>query len=74
MGLIIGAFVICWLPFFVKEVIVNMCGSCSTSVEMADFLTWLGYINSLINPLIYTIFNEDFKKAFQRLVRCSHNL
>ncbi|XP_075896323.1 5-hydroxytryptamine receptor 1F [Nelusetta ayraudi] len=74
LGLIIGAFVICWLPFFVKEVIVNMCGSCSTSVEMADFLTWLGYINSLINPLIYTIFNEDFKKAFQRLVRCSHYL
>uniref|UniRef100_A0A672GD64 G-protein coupled receptors family 1 profile domain-containing protein n=1 Tax=Salarias fasciatus TaxID=181472 RepID=A0A672GD64_SALFA len=74
LGLIIGAFVICWLPFFVKEVIVNTCSSCSTSVEMADFLTWLGYLNSLINPLIYTIFNEDFKKAFQRLVRCSHYL
>uniref|UniRef100_A0A671XD40 5-hydroxytryptamine receptor 1F n=1 Tax=Sparus aurata TaxID=8175 RepID=A0A671XD40_SPAAU len=74
LGLIIGAFVICWLPFFVKEVIVNTCGACSTSVEMADFLTWLGYLNSLINPLIYTIFNEDFKKAFQRLVRCSHYL
>ncbi|XP_037096373.1 5-hydroxytryptamine receptor 1F [Syngnathus acus] len=74
LGLIIGAFVICWLPFFVKEVIVNTCGSCGTSMEMADFLTWLGYINSLINPLIYTIFNEDFKKAFQRLVRCSSYL
>ncbi|XP_028291548.1 5-hydroxytryptamine receptor 1F isoform X2 [Gouania willdenowi] len=74
LGLIIGAFVICWLPFFVKEVIVNTCSSCSTSMEMADFLTWLGYINSLINPLIYTIFNEDFKKAFQRIVRCSHYL
>ncbi|KAM9851428.1 5-hydroxytryptamine receptor 1F [Aulostomus maculatus] len=74
LGLIIGAFVICWLPFFVKEVIVNTCSSCSTSMEMADFLTWLGYLNSLINPLIYTIFNEDFKKAFQRLVRCSNYL
>ncbi|XP_078118900.1 5-hydroxytryptamine receptor 1F [Sander vitreus] len=74
LGLIIGAFVICWLPFFVKEVIVNTCSSCSTSMEMGDFLTWLGYLNSLINPLIYTIFNEDFKKAFQRLVRCSHYL
>ncbi|KAI9538264.1 hypothetical protein NQZ68_016273 [Dissostichus eleginoides] len=74
LGLIIGAFVICWLPFFVKEVIVNTCSQCSTSMEMADFLTWLGYVNSLINPLIYTIFNEDFKKAFQRLVRCSHYL
>ncbi|KAL3970125.1 phosphatidylinositol-4,5-bisphosphate 3-kinase catalytic subunit alpha/beta/delta [Sarotherodon galilaeus] len=51
-----------------RELIVNTCGSCSTSGEMADFLTWLGYLNSLINPLIYTIFNEDFKKAFQKLM------
>ncbi|CAL8388281.1 unnamed protein product [Gadus morhua 'NCC'] len=72
LGMILGAFVICWLPFFVKEVIVNTCASCSISMELADFLTWLGYLNSLINPLIYTIFNEDFKKAFQRLVRCNH--
>ncbi|XP_071763361.1 5-hydroxytryptamine receptor 1F [Centroberyx gerrardi] len=74
LGLILGAFVICWLPFFVKEVIVNTCNACSTSMEMADFLTWLGYLNSLINPLIYTVFNEDFKKAFQRLIRCNHYL
>lgn len=68
LGLILGAFVICWLPFFLKEVIVNTCPSCSTSALLQDFLTWLGYLNSLINPLIYTIFNEDFKKAFQKLV------
>ncbi|XP_061082993.1 5-hydroxytryptamine receptor 1F-like [Conger conger] len=70
LGLILGAFIVCWLPFFLKEVIVNTCSSCSMSAQMADFLTWLGYLNSLINPLIYTIFNEDFKKAFQKLVKC----
>ncbi|XP_060754986.1 5-hydroxytryptamine receptor 1F [Neoarius graeffei] len=68
LGLILGAFVICWLPFFLKEVIVNICHSCNTSPLVANFLTWLGYLNSLINPLIYTIFNEDFKKAFQKLI------
>ncbi|XP_001515164.1 5-hydroxytryptamine receptor 1F [Ornithorhynchus anatinus] len=72
LGLILGAFVICWLPFFVKEVVVNVCEKCQISEEMSNFLTWLGYLNSLINPLIYTIFNEDFKKAFQKLVRCRH--
>ncbi|XP_072900645.1 5-hydroxytryptamine receptor 1F-like [Hemitrygon akajei] len=70
LGLILGAFVICWLPFFLKELIVNICESCDVSPEISDFLTWLGYLNSLINPLIYTIFNEDFKNAFQKLVRC----
>lgn len=70
LGLILGAFVICWLPFFIHEVIVNICSSCNPSVEMSNFLTWLGYLNSLINPLIYTIFNEDFKRAFQKLIKC----
>ncbi|XP_056330049.1 5-hydroxytryptamine receptor 1F [Danio aesculapii] len=68
LGLILGAFVVCWLPFFLKEVIVNICPTCTTSAVLADFLTWLGYLNSLINPLIYTIFNEDFKKAFKKLL------
>ncbi|XP_026864597.2 5-hydroxytryptamine receptor 1F [Electrophorus electricus] len=68
LGLILGAFVVCWLPFFLKEVIVNTCPYCSASAVLVDFLTWLGYLNSLINPLIYTIFNEDFKKAFQKLL------
>ncbi|KAM5182297.1 5-hydroxytryptamine receptor 1F [Mantella aurantiaca] len=74
LGLILGAFVICWLPFFVKEFIVNLCDACYISDDMSNFLTWLGYLNSLINPLIYTIFNEDFKKAFQKLIRCRHYL
>ncbi|XP_041933077.1 5-hydroxytryptamine receptor 1F [Alosa sapidissima] len=74
LGLILGAFIICWLPFFVHEVIVNTCGPCQTSGELANFLTWLGYLNSLINPLLYTIFNEDFKKAFQKLIWCSQSL
>ncbi|MGH0158690.1 UNVERIFIED_CONTAM: hypothetical protein FKN15_064085 [Acipenser sinensis] len=74
LGLILGAFVICWLPFFLKEVIVNICMKCYISANMSDFLTWLGYLNSLINPLIYTIFNEDFKKAFQKLIKCRHYL
>ncbi|XP_060626530.2 5-hydroxytryptamine receptor 1F [Anolis sagrei] len=74
LGLILGAFVICWLPFFVKEVVVNICERCQISEEMSNFLTWLGYINSLVNPLIYTIFNEDFKKAFQKLIQCKSYL
>ncbi|XP_051567159.1 5-hydroxytryptamine receptor 1F-like [Myxocyprinus asiaticus] len=73
LGLILGAFVICWLPFFIHEVIVNICSSCGhPSAEISNFLTWLGYLNSLINPLIYTIFNEDFKRAFQRLIKCKN--
>uniref|UniRef100_A0A674BXG8 G-protein coupled receptors family 1 profile domain-containing protein n=1 Tax=Salmo trutta TaxID=8032 RepID=A0A674BXG8_SALTR len=70
LGLILGAFILCWLPFFVKELLVGI-RVFHASAQVSDFLTWLGYVNSLINPLLYTSFNEDFKKAFKKLLRCN---
>ncbi|XP_077145885.1 5-hydroxytryptamine receptor 1E [Ranitomeya variabilis] len=72
LGLILGAFMISWLPFFIKELVVGL-HLCTVSPEVADFLTWLGYVNSLINPLLYTSFNDDFKIAFKRLIRCKEH-
>ncbi|XDV42459.1 hypothetical protein PO909_011116 [Leuciscus waleckii] len=68
LGLILGAFILCWLPFFLKELLVGLM-LLKPSPQVSDALTWLGYVNSLINPLLYTSFNEDFKQAFKRLVR-----
>jgi 5-hydroxytryptamine receptor 1 len=33
------------------------------------FVSWLGYLNSTINPIIYTIFSPDFRLAFQKMLR-----
>ncbi|XP_028653307.1 5-hydroxytryptamine receptor 1E [Erpetoichthys calabaricus] len=73
LGLILGAFVVCWMPFFMKELFVGL-QILTASPRVSDFLTWLGYTNSLINPLLYTSFNEDFKVAFKRLVKCKDHL
>ena len=32
--------------------------------------TWLGYVNSALNPIIYTIFNGEFRKAFKKMLGC----
>ncbi|XP_037551434.1 5-hydroxytryptamine receptor 1B [Nematolebias whitei] len=68
LGIILGAYIVCWLPFFIYTLLVATCDTC-LNLELFDFFTWLGYLNSLINPIIYTMSNEDFKKAFQKLVR-----
>ncbi|XP_035277075.1 5-hydroxytryptamine receptor 1E [Anguilla anguilla] len=73
LGLILGAFVLCWLPFFIKELLVGL-RVLHPSPPVSDLLTWLGYINSLVNPLLYTSFNEDFKLAFKRLFRCKEHV
>ncbi|MFT7813312.1 5-hydroxytryptamine receptor 1D [Arapaima gigas] len=73
LGIILGAFIVCWLPFFVITLYVGITGcsitSCSLIPVLFDVFTWLGYLNSLINPVIYTVFNDDFKQAFQKLTK-----
>ncbi|NP_001166889.1 5-hydroxytryptamine receptor 1D [Cavia porcellus] len=69
LGIILGAFIVCWLPFFVVSLVLPICrDSCWIHPALFDFFTWLGYLNSLINPIIYTVFNEDFRQAFQKVV------
>lgn len=68
LGIIMGVFVICWLPFFLMYVILSFCPWCCPSNRLISFITWLGYANSTVNPLIYTIFNLDFRKAFKKLL------
>nr|XP_018904368.1 PREDICTED: octopamine receptor [Bemisia tabaci] len=68
LGIIMGVFVICWLPFFLMYVVLPFCASCCPSDAFVDVITWLGYINSALNPIIYTIFNLDFRKAFKKLL------
>lgn len=67
LGLILGAFICCWLPFFLKELLVGL-RLLRPSPLLSDALTWLGYVNSLVNPLLYTSFNDDFKLAFRKLL------
>lgn len=69
LGIIMGVFVFCWLPFFLMYVIVPFCDSCCPpSKKMVSFITWLGYINSVLNPIIYTIFNLEYRRAFRKLL------
>ncbi|KAI1296893.1 putative tyramine receptor 2 [Halotydeus destructor] len=75
LGIVMGVFVACWLPFFLMYVIVPFCddGQCPIPRWLENFITWLGYVNSALNPIIYTIFNMDFRKAFQRILCCWDN-
>ncbi|XP_035212157.1 alpha-2Da adrenergic receptor-like [Stegodyphus dumicola] len=68
LGLIMAAFILAWLPFFVLYVLEALCASCN--IEPTGFATafWLGYCNSALNPIIYTIFNRDFRRAFKKIL------
>lgn len=70
LGIIMGCFGLCWLPFFLVALIAPLCDSCNIPGVLFLVFTWLGYFNSALNPIIYTFFNRDFRRAFHRIVCC----
>ncbi|XP_067619066.1 5-hydroxytryptamine receptor 1 [Eurosta solidaginis] len=75
LGIIMSAFTICWLPFFILALIRPFVESETVHVPpaLSSLFLWLGYANSLLNPIIYATLNRDFRKPFQLILhlRCS---
>ena len=72
LGIVVGVFIICWLPFFVTNVLIGICHTnCVSNPDVImPIFTWLGYINSGVNPIIYALSMRDFRRAFGRIIFC----
>eukprot|EP00079_Xenopus_tropicalis_P014161 XP_004910432.1 PREDICTED: 5-hydroxytryptamine receptor 1A [Xenopus tropicalis] len=70
LGIIMGTFIFCWLPFFIVALVLPFCETCHMPHLLFDVINWLGYSNSLLNPIIYAYFNKDFQSAFKKIIKC----
>ncbi|XP_077205923.1 beta-1 adrenergic receptor [Paroedura picta] len=68
LGIIMGVFTLCWLPFFLVNV-VKVFNRGLVPDQLFVFFNWLGYANSAFNPIIYCR-SPDFRKAFKRMLCC----
>ncbi|XP_037076162.1 5-hydroxytryptamine receptor-like [Pollicipes pollicipes] len=68
LAIVTGAFIMCWLPFFVTAPLLPLCNDCFFNGAMMSFFLWLGWFNSTLNPIIYTIFSPDFRQAFKKIL------
>uniref|UniRef100_A0A8R1I5Y2 G_PROTEIN_RECEP_F1_2 domain-containing protein n=1 Tax=Caenorhabditis japonica TaxID=281687 RepID=A0A8R1I5Y2_CAEJA len=73
LGVVVGVFLICWVPFFVINILNAICilvhrESCQVGYDLFFYCTWIGYMNSFMNPIIYTIFNTEFRRAFKSII------
>lgn len=69
LAVVMGVFVLCWFPFFFTYSLHAVCRErCYIPGALFNLFFWIGYCNSSVNPIIYTIFNRDFRKAFKKII------
>ncbi|XP_038641555.1 adrenoceptor alpha 1Aa [Scyliorhinus canicula] len=69
LGIVVGGFTLCWFPFFLILPLGSFFPAYKPPETVFKIAFWLGYFNSCINPIIYPASNQEFKKAFQNILR-----
>ena len=77
IAIVVGAFILCWGPFIVLVEGFALDPD-FTKPQVTQAMKWLAYLNSCLNPLIYTCFNRAYRCAVyrlltQRIMRGSHS-
>jgi len=67
LGIVMVSFIGCWLPFF-SVYPLSLLLEFDVPAPLFAVIFWLGYCNSALNPIIYTIFNREFRAAFRRML------
>ncbi|XP_074645953.1 somatostatin receptor type 1-like [Tubulanus polymorphus] len=62
------SFTICWMPYLVVIWYIHFHGPSDTLLSTRYIVYIILFLNSLVNPIIYTIFNPDFKKAYSSVL------
>lgn len=71
--IVLGVFIACWLPLFMLLLLDFICQTHKCPILFkADYFLGVAMINSLINPIIYTLTSKDMRKAIIKLLcrRC----
>ncbi|XP_038056986.1 histamine H1 receptor-like [Patiria miniata] len=68
LSLLVGIYILCWLPFYIKNTIVAFCDDCINYyiLEVTDNLLWC---NSTINPFLYALLNMQYRRYIARVLR-----
>ncbi|XP_051265407.1 trace amine-associated receptor 1-like [Dicentrarchus labrax] len=67
LAIVMGVFLFCWTPFFLS-LTFNPVTNYSVPSPLIETLVWLGWSNSMLNPLVYGFFYSWFRAAFRMII------
>ncbi|XP_031569842.1 octopamine receptor 1-like [Actinia tenebrosa] len=70
LAIVMGTFIACWAPFFLVNLIVSYRPDLFPSAVTTAGIKLLHYINSALNPLIYSLSNKEFRYKILRVLPC----
>ena len=69
IALLLVTFAVCWIPLGIYDIVETIFpGSFSISWLIAFY--WMGYANSMLNPLCYAAGNRQFRESLRKLLTC----
>ncbi|XP_041452979.1 muscarinic acetylcholine receptor M5-like [Lytechinus variegatus] len=68
LAILIGCFLLCWLPYQVTSVMYAVCDTDCVSTRLWEVTNLLLWCNSTINPFIYASTNVHFRRNFRKFL------
>uniref|UniRef100_A0A8C1NA67 G protein-coupled receptor 62 n=1 Tax=Cyprinus carpio TaxID=7962 RepID=A0A8C1NA67_CYPCA len=68
LAIIVGQFLLCWLPYFAFHLHLSLGFSHSTSEEAEGLVTWLAYSTFAVNPFFYGLLNRQIREELCKML------
>ncbi len=72
VALILITYGFCWGSYFIGAVVRSVQELDGTMARLSSFGSSGIFLSTALNPVIYTLFTADFKKAFKQMFKCCH--
>ncbi|XP_040045810.2 lysophosphatidic acid receptor 2a [Gasterosteus aculeatus] len=70
ISMVLGAFVICWLPGLVTLLLDGLLGAAGHANAYEKFCLVIAECNSLVNPIIYSLRDDEMRRTFKWILCC----
>jgi len=70
IAIIVSTFLLCWMPLTLISTVGSLCKECMVEEpEVFQSLVVLAYLNSALNPILYSFLNREFRESFIKLFK-----